>query len=90
MLAYISNFVKSLSLTFLTQPPHFCKAIYDGGKKKTKKQTIPTLHTCHALFCFTQGGGQDGEQTLHLHIVFWSNDLLYIRLKFVAPFCHSV
>lgn len=89
MLAYIGNFVKALSLTFLTQPLHFCKAISDGDtKKKTKKQTIPTLHTC--TFCLIQGGGQDGEQTLHLCRVFWSNDLLYIRLKFVTPFCHSV
>lgn len=37
MLAYIGNFVKSLSLTFLTQPPHFCKVIYDGDTKKNKK-----------------------------------------------------
>lgn len=89
MLAYIANFVKSLSLTFVTESRHFCKASYDGdAQKKTKKQTIPTLHTC--TFCFIQGGGQGGEQTLHLSIVFWSNDLLYIRLKFVVPFCHSV
>ena len=53
-------------------------------KKKPKKQTIPTLHTC--TFCFIQGGGQDGEQTLHLCIVFWSNDLLYIWLKFMHLF----
>ena len=82
--------MKLLSLTFLTQRPHSCKAIYDGDaqKKTKKKQTIPTLHTC--TFCFIQGGGQDGEQTLHLSIVFWSSDLLYIRLKFITPFCHSV
>ena len=61
MLAYIGNFVKSLSLTFLTEPRHFCKASYDGdAQKKTKRQTIPTLHKC--TFCLIQGGGQDGEQ----------------------------
>ena len=89
MLAYFGNFVKSLSLTFLTEPQHFCKARYDGdAQKKTKRQTIPTLHKC--TFCFIQGGGQDGEQSLHLCRVFWSNDLLYIRLKFITPFCQSV
>lgn len=64
-----------------------CRAICDGDtKKKTKKRTIPTLHTCTS--CFIQGGGQDGERTLHLYIVFWSNYLLFIRLKFITPFCH--
>ena len=90
MLAYIANFVKSLSLTFLTQPPHFeaivGQFVMETQKKKRKSEPIPTLHACTS--CFIQGGGQDGERTLHLCIVFWSNDLLFIRLKFITPFCH--
>lgn len=62
MLAYIANFVKSLSLTFLTQPPDF-EAIVGQfvmeTKKKQKSEPIPTLHACTS--CFIQGGGQDGE-----------------------------
>ena len=89
MLAYVANFVKSLSLTFLTQPPHFeaivGQFVMETQKKKRKSEPIPTLHSC-----FIQGGGQDGERTLHLCIVFWSNYLLFIRLKFITPFCHIV
>ena len=37
MLAYIANFVKSLSLTFLTQPPHF-EAIVGQFVMETQKK----------------------------------------------------
>ena len=65
MLAYIGNFVKSLSLTFLTQPPHFCKAIYDGDTKKIQKSK-PSLLCIHVLFGFIQGGGQGGEHSTYI------------------------
>ena len=50
MLAYIGNFVKTLSLTFLTQPPHFCKAISEGDKKNNEKANHPYLAYMYFLF----------------------------------------
>ena len=55
MLAYIGNFVKSLSLTFLTQPPHFCKAIYDGDAKQKQKSSHPSFAYMYFLVSFKAG-----------------------------------
>ena len=53
MLAYIANFVKLLSLTFLTQPPHF-EAIVGQfvmeTQKKKKKRTHPHFACMYLLF----------------------------------------
>ena len=43
MLAYIANFVKSLSLTFLTQPPHF-EAIVGRFVMETPKKNEKANH----------------------------------------------
>ena len=66
MLAYIGNFVKSLSLTFLTQPPHFCEAIYDGDAKQKQKSSHPSFAYMTVLFGFIQGGGQGGGHSTYI------------------------
>ena len=69
MLAYIANFVKSLSLTFLTQPPHFEAIVgqFAMETQKKKQKSEPSLLCIHVpLVSFKVGDKMVNEHSTYV------------------------
>ena len=66
MLAYIANFVKSLSLTFLTQPPHF-EAIVGQFVMETQKKNEKANHPHFAYMIVPLVSFKVGDKMVNEH-----------------------